>query len=108
VVLMHGPASKQEALMHGTTTHDPCTDFTATAGRHRPSLTSRAATLVRRGWRAYWERRARRATLLILQSLDDRTLHDIGISPSEIPSCIYGSTDRRRRYDERWPWRSYR
>lgn len=73
----------------------------------RPKLRARAAAIARRGWRTYWERRARRATVLILCSLDERTLHDIGINPSEIESCVYGKDgDRRRRYHERWPWRS--
>jgi uncharacterized protein YjiS (DUF1127 family) len=54
---------------------------------------------VRNAWHRYWMRRAQRATVLILQSLDDRTLRDIGISPSEITSCVYGEAlDRRRRY----------
>jgi len=53
----------------------------------------------RTAWRRYWMQRAQRATVLILQSLDDRTLRDIGISPSEIESCVYGEVpDRRRPY----------
>lgn len=75
--------------------------------RRNPTLAGRAAALVRRGWRYYWQRRARRATVLILCSLDRRTLHDIGISPSEIESCVYAAgADRLRRYNEQWPWRS--
>lgn len=71
------------------------------------TLRARAVALARRGWRTYWERRARRATVLILCSLDERTLRDIGISPSEIQSCVYSrSGDRLRRYNETWPWRS--
>jgi uncharacterized protein YjiS (DUF1127 family) len=76
--------------------------------RDRVTLKARAVAFARRGWRTYWERRARRATVLILCSLDERTLHDIGISPSEIASCVYsGSEDRLRRYNETWPWRSH-
>ena len=75
--------------------------------RDRPTLKARAVALARRSWRTYWERRARRATVLILCSLDERTLHDIGINPSEIQSCVYSrSGDRLRRYNETWPWRS--
>jgi uncharacterized protein YjiS (DUF1127 family) len=60
-----------------------------------------------RWWRAYWNWRAREATILILRSLDRRTLRDIGVDPSEIHSCVYGECgDRRRRYDAAWPWRS--
>lgn len=75
---------------------------------HRPStLTARAALFVLGGWRAYWDWRARKATVLILRSLDCRTLHDIGIHPSEIESLVYsGGSDRCRRYDAIWPWRS--
>jgi hypothetical protein len=45
----------------------------------------------------------------MLASLDERTLRDIGISPSEINSCVYGKDgDRLRRYNKSWPWRSHR
>ena len=72
-----------------------------------PKLRARAAAIARHGWRIYWERRARRATVLILRSLDERTLRDIGINPSEIESCVYDrSGDRVRRYHESWPWRA--
>jgi uncharacterized protein YjiS (DUF1127 family) len=67
---------------------------------------TRGAGFARRWWRAYWTRRARKATILMLRSLDRRTLSDIGISPSEIESVVYGGCDRRRRYDSAWPWRS--
>jgi uncharacterized protein YjiS (DUF1127 family) len=84
-----------------------CPTPRGTANRSRTTLRTRAAAALRRGWRTYWERRARRATLLILHALDERTLRDIGISPSEIHSCVYSnSRDRRRRYHARWPWRS--
>jgi uncharacterized protein YjiS (DUF1127 family) len=63
------------------------------------------APLVRRAWRAYWAWRARRVTVMLLQSLDDRTLHDIGISPSEIESLVHCPIGRRRRYDASWLWR---
>jgi hypothetical protein len=43
---------------------------------------------------------------MILQSLDDRTLRDIGISPSEIESLAQCGGDRRRRYDAGWMGRS--
>jgi uncharacterized protein YjiS (DUF1127 family) len=66
---------------------------------------ARTARLVRRGWQAYWERRARKATVAILRSLDCRTLHDIGIHPSEIDSLVYAGRDRCRRYDTAWLWR---
>jgi uncharacterized protein YjiS (DUF1127 family) len=62
--------------------------------------------LVGRWWRAYWDWRARKATVFILHSLDRRTLGDIGVDPSEIESLVWcEACDRRRRYDAAWPWR---
>ena len=40
--------------------------------------------------------RAQRATVLMLRSLDGRTLKDIGIDRSEIESVVYGRPDDRR------------
>jgi uncharacterized protein YjiS (DUF1127 family) len=71
----------------------------------RSSLAARAVRLVRNSWRVYWDWRARKATILLLQALDARTLRDIGISPSEIESLVHGSgSDRCRRYDATWLW----
>lgn len=71
--------------------------------REHTSLVERTAHLLRAAWRGYWARRAQKATVLILQSLDERTLRDIGIGSGEIESSVYGKArDRRRRYDERW------
>ena len=54
-------------------------------------------------WRAYWERRARKASVFLLRSLDNRTLDDIGLHRSEIESLVYDkSKDRRRRYEPNW------
>jgi uncharacterized protein YjiS (DUF1127 family) len=64
-----------------------------------------AAGFVRKAWRAYWEWRARRMTVILLSSLDARTLHDIGISPTEIESLVRCSAGHRRRYDASWLWR---
>ena len=47
-------------------------------------------------WQAYWEWQRRRTTVRILSSLDERTLKDIGINPSEITSYAYGDPDHRR------------
>ena len=48
-----------------------------------------------------------RSQLTSLNQLDERTLRDIGINPSEIESCVYDrSGDRVRRYHESWPWRA--
>jgi uncharacterized protein YjiS (DUF1127 family) len=64
-----------------------------------PSLIASAGALIHRAWRSYWDWRARQVTVLLLSSLDSRTLHDIGISPSEIESVVWSSCDRCRRYD---------
>ncbi len=85
-----------------------CTRPTAEASRSARSLTlARTGALVRGAWRTYWEWRARKATILLLRSLDRRTLHDIGVEPSEIESLVCGGNDRCRRYDASWLSRSH-
>jgi uncharacterized protein YjiS (DUF1127 family) len=81
-----------------------CTQPAEEAGRSARSLTltARAGALIRLAWRDYWDWRARKATILILQSLDCRTLHDIGITPGEIESLVCGGNDRCRCYDATW------
>ena len=76
------------------------------ASLSRPSrLGSASKAFLRRAWDGYWNWRARRATIDILNALDERTLHDIGIGASEIESTVYGHRGHRRRwYDEAW-WR---
>ena len=54
-------------------------------------------------WRGYWEHRARKASVRLLSSLDNRTLDDIGMHRSEIESFVYSrSKDRLRRYEPNW------
>ena len=56
--------------------------------------------LIAKVWRAYWDWRVKRTTVLMLHSLDRRTLHDIGIDPSEIESLVHDAgRERRRRHD---------
>jgi uncharacterized protein YjiS (DUF1127 family) len=75
----------------------------STAEPDTPTLAARAGSSIARAWRAYWQRRARRATVDLLYSLDDRTLRDIGVGRNEITSLVYGRPgDRTRRYDETW------
>jgi uncharacterized protein YjiS (DUF1127 family) len=75
----------------------------STAGRDTSTLAARAGSRIARAWRTYWQRRARRATVDLLHSLDDRTLRDIGVGRNEITSLVYGRPgDRTRRYDETW------
>jgi uncharacterized protein YjiS (DUF1127 family) len=63
---------------------------------------------LRKAWRTYWEWQRRRTTVRILSALDERTLRDIGIDPSEITSYAYGDPDhRRRRCEVSWRWSSH-
>ena len=84
-----------------------CTSCTRPAEEAGQSLTlaARAGGLIRGAWRAYWDWRARKVTILLLKSLDRRTLHDIGIEESEIELLVCGGSDRCRRYDATWLWR---
>jgi uncharacterized protein YjiS (DUF1127 family) len=85
-----------------------CTRPAEEAGRSNRSLTliARVGALIRSAWQAYWLWRARKVTILLLSSLDRRTLRDIGISPSEIESLVHGGDDRCRCYDATWLWLS--
>jgi uncharacterized protein YjiS (DUF1127 family) len=47
-----------------------------------------AAQLLASAWRRFLAWQARRATRTILASLDDRTLHDIGLHRGEIESAV--------------------
>jgi uncharacterized protein YjiS (DUF1127 family) len=79
------------------------THLIPTADRGSASLAARAGNGFAKAWHAYWQRRARRAAVELLHSLDDRTLHDIGVCRSEISSVVYGRTrDRTRCYEETW------
>lgn len=71
-------------------------------GKPRELLAS-AANALRKFWKAYWTHQVRRATVMLLQSLDDRALADIGFKRSEIESVVCETTsDRLRRYDPQW------
>ena len=75
--------------------------------QHRSAPVWRIAASARRLWVAYWDRRARQATVQILRSLDHRTLKDIGLDPAEIESTIYGKPgERLQLYREDWTVRS--
>jgi uncharacterized protein YjiS (DUF1127 family) len=76
---------------------------TATLAHLLLALAQHSAASVHRLWTAYWDRKARRATLLMLEALDDRTLRDIGLSRSEIRSAVFGGDPARPRpYDPQW------
>ena len=73
--------------------------------RIAPLAAGGIGSLVAKVWRAYWDWRVKRTTILILRSLDRRMLHDIGIDPSEIESLVHDpGQDRRRRHDATRPW----
>jgi uncharacterized protein YjiS (DUF1127 family) len=75
-----------------------CRELTTTPFPASPALGSRLGGWASALWQSYLDRRTRRATVRILQSLDARTLKDIGISPGEIHSVVYGRNDRRRHH----------
>jgi uncharacterized protein YjiS (DUF1127 family) len=78
----------------------------ARGGRGPAAVAARIGSLIAGGWRAYWDWRVKRTTVLMLRSLDRRTLHDIGIDPSEIESLVHDpGRERRRRHDADRPWR---
>lgn len=60
-----------------------------TALVHSRAQLLRLADAAKTIWVAYWARKAERDTVWVLQSLDDRTLKDIGIDRSEIESVVY-------------------
>jgi uncharacterized protein YjiS (DUF1127 family) len=72
------------------------------------SPATRSGGIVARYWRAFWERRARYAMEMLLHSLDDRTLNDIGLSRSEIGSAAHGGWRRHPTYNGAWRWRGSR
>src|SRR5262249_59793109 len=71
----------------------------ATGGRGLATLAGGAGDRIARAWRRYWQRRAKRATVQLLYSLDDRTLRDIGLSRCEITSVVYGRAGGGKRRD---------
>lgn len=53
---------------------------------------------IRSLWGSFQRTQLRRALRLVLDSLDDRMLKDIGIARGEIDAVVEGSLDRRFRY----------
>ena len=74
-----------------------CTHVTTLTRRRRIWLGAALKQGLLRAWRAYWDWQHRRTTVRILSALDERTLRDIGINPSEITSYAYGNPEHRRR-----------
>jgi uncharacterized protein YjiS (DUF1127 family) len=75
-----------------------CTEIVQTS-ETESSWLHRVGGLVRSAWQAFWERRANRAAVVMLQSMDAQTLHDIGVNRSEIESMVYGARRDRRNRD---------
>jgi uncharacterized protein YjiS (DUF1127 family) len=72
-----------------------CTN-TASAEHTQGLSLHRLGTAVTRAWNGYWEYRANRAAVSMLQSMDTNALRDMGISRGEIEAAVYG----RSREDE--------
>jgi uncharacterized protein YjiS (DUF1127 family) len=53
------------------------------------TLIGSLAALARGLWEAYWGLQARRATVLLLKTLDDSTLRDIGLARDELPQTCF-------------------
>ena len=75
-----------------------CTEIVQTS-ETESSWLHRVGGLARSAWQAFWERRANRAAVVMLQSMDAQALHDIGVNRSEIESMVYGARRDRRNRD---------
>lgn len=64
-----------------------CTDIAPAA---QASGLHKLGAVVAKAWNGYWDYRANRAAVVMLQSLDAQALHDMGINRSEIESVVYG------------------
>jgi uncharacterized protein YjiS (DUF1127 family) len=64
----------------------------------------RVARWLRRLWRAYWRYKAHRAAVVILPSLDDRTLRDIGLTRHIVHTAMFGTAADRVHLHDVW-WR---
>ena len=79
--------------------------MTTTSPSHSMALSTglRLVQYLRDLWRAYWAHRARRTSIVLLSSLDDRTLADIGLARSEIESVVREKSKHRlRHYTPDW------
>ena len=69
-----------------------CTDI-APAAHTQSSGLHRLGAVVTKAWNGYWEYRANRAAVAMLQSLDAQALRDIGINHGEIELVVYGQRE---------------
>jgi uncharacterized protein YjiS (DUF1127 family) len=74
--------------------------MTTTSASHSLALSTglRLAHRLKDLWRAFWAHRARRASIVLLSSLDDHTLADIGLARSEIESVVREKSRAKLRY----------
>jgi uncharacterized protein YjiS (DUF1127 family) len=94
----HIQASPKEAAMMSNS--HALSSASSTSARHDKHG---AGSVLKSWWDAYWTMRARRTTVMMLRSLDDRSLHDIGVDRSEIESVVYGKPrDRTLHYERNW------
>jgi uncharacterized protein YjiS (DUF1127 family) len=73
-----------------------CTDIAHSANANGSGLL-RLGAVVARAWNGYWEYRANRAAVALLQSLDPQALRDMGINHGDIESVVYGQREDTRR-----------
>jgi len=64
--------------------------YIAPAASTQASGLHRLSAVAAKAWNGYWDYRANRAAVALLQSMDGQALHDIGINRSEIESVVYG------------------
>jgi uncharacterized protein YjiS (DUF1127 family) len=90
-------SSKETAMMSNSHALSSASSTSARHDKHG------AGSVLKSWWDAYWTMRARRTTVMMLRSLDDRSLHDIGVDRSEIESVVYGKPrDRTLHYERNW------
>jgi uncharacterized protein YjiS (DUF1127 family) len=73
----------------------------AEAHAETDGVSKRLVHAVKDAWAGYWVRKAERATALVLHSLSDRTLKDIGMHRSEIESVVCNEVRRNGRQPTR-------
>ena len=73
------------------------------SGRHSQQGAHPLARLVRRAWVAYWQWLTRRATVRLLESMDDHVLRDLGIRRNQIHLYARGQRPHRSLHREDRP-----
>ena len=67
-------------------------------------LSASLVAAIRATWHSYRTARAKRLSVAVLSGLDRHTLKDIGLTPGEVESVVYGQPgDRLQQHDDRWP-----